>query len=403
MLTPPRLLHLATPVSVFLTRALGQGECHFVDPIEATAGGGDVSTCVHSSRYASSFNADYIPSPNDPIQTIQVALHVVQKADGTGNFQENDPAHLAYLQSLFGIPGSLNGPTVNDVFAHIPGQEANGVQSPVSVADSRIRFNLAMLLFHQDNIGWYSNGSSCDCYLYDTFAVDPCKYLNFFLYGRTTDNYTPVAGCGPSEPNYDCTAVNFGNLYYAYTLWPPGSQDAGVLGGHPWADNPLLAHEIGHTLGFNHSWVTCNQFPDLICPHQAGSCAVNTPGQSPPCLNNVMGYSDDKGHWTPLQLGHMQQMMRTTHVAGWLDACELEPSATVVVTTDQVWDRARIVRGNITVEQGAELVITCQVNMPIGGHIDVKPGARLILDGGLITNMCCDEFWDGIRVWGDNA
>jgi len=311
---------------------------------------------------------------------------------------------MTYLHSIFDQAGAIGGVNVNDVFANIEGELVDGVQFPVEVQDSRIRFEIEQVQFHQDAVGWYNNGSVCDCYLSEHFALDPCKYLNVFFFGRPSDNATGTVGCGPSTyVGYDCTAVNVYNLYDVYTQFPPGTENAGALGGLPWSKNPLIAHELGHVLGFGHSWQTCTQFPDMICPHTGGGCHANDPNEIGICNSNVMGYSAERRHWTPLQLSHMQQLLRATERTGWLQACDRDPASDLSISSSQTWELARVLKGHLTVESGVELTIKCKVNLPIGGQIVVKPGARLIIDGGWITNSCCDEFWSGIQVWGYNT
>lgn len=397
---------------------------------------GPVLTCVHTSNSSSSNNEFYVPTQTDDVLTVRVVLHVIQKSDGSGNFQDDVADHIDYLISMFDVPGSLGGPNVNDIYANTQSQAHNGMIDPLLIGDTRVRFELMDLLFHQDDIGWYNESGCHDCsftpylcedgcpndcdacnsYLFDTYAVNPCEWLNIFIYGRMCDNYEATAGCGPG--NY----VVMQNVYSNYLQHPPGTLTAvygssypvNVYGGDPFMVNGLMAHEIGHCLGFAHSWCNCgtdpfcmsyaDQFPDMLCPQQENFwCSPYFFLGSPPCVNNVMGYSDSKTHWTPLQMGHMRQLLAGTHRTKWLTACERDTDLDKTITVDETWEWAKVIGGNITIEPGATLTIKCKVNMPIDGKIIVKPNARLIVDGGWITSNCCDNFWPGVEIWGDNA
>ncbi|WNJ16660.1 T9SS type A sorting domain-containing protein [Pontibacter sp. G13] len=54
---------------------------------------------------------------------------------------------------------------------------------------------------------------------------------------------------------------------------------------------------------------------------------------------------------------------------------------------------------DIVVPSGTQWVIQGTLNMGIGKQIHVMPNARLIVDGGTITNLCGD-YWGGIKVQG---
>jgi hypothetical protein len=113
-----------------------------------------------------------------------------------------------------------------------------------------------------------------------------------------------------------------------------------------------------------------------------------------------MGYSNSKFNWTPLQLGHMHQMLTATYRSGWLTADTRDPALDKTITADETWNWAKVVGGNVTVQPGATLTIKCRVDMPGDGKIIVKQGARLIVDGGYITTTGCTGFWPGIEAWG---
>ncbi len=117
-----------------------------------------------------------------------------------------------------------------------------------------------------------------------------------------------------------------------------------------------------------------------------------------------MGYSNSKMHWTPLQVGHMNQMLIASKSRkGWLTTDVRDPAKDRTITSDETWDFGKVMGGNITIEPGVTLTVKCEVNMPNDGKIVVKPGGALIVDGGFITNTACTGFWQGIEAWGNTA
>jgi len=294
------------------------------------------------------------------------------------------------------------------------------------MADTKIRFELQTIQFHQDDVGWTNNGSTCSAYCHDHFAADPCQYLNVYFVGTTGTDPVTVGGCAVGGLD-SYRGVVLQNIFNSYTSHPAGTftvswngiYPVNNLGGDPLGVNGLVAHELGHALGIAYAWCHCNdatwgcssgyagQFPDLTCPQMPGPTGCGSPffPPIPPvgCTNDVMGYSDTKTHFTPLQIGHMRQLLSGTRKAGWLTACERDPALDKAITTNETWDWAKVIGGNITIEPGATLTVKCKVNMPNDGRVVVKPGGKLVLDGGWITNSCCDNFWPGIEVWGSST
>lgn len=78
----------------------------------------------------------------------------------------------------------------------------------------------------------------------------------------------------------------------------------------------------------------------------------------------------------------------------------LGTSVTEEITANTVWDTDRDLHENILVKSGYELKITSKIDIGSNRKIMIEPGARLIIDGGVLTNAC-GEFWDGIEVWGN--
>src|SRR5690606_28660050 len=58
---------------------------------------------------------------------------------------------------------------------------------------------------------------------------------------------------------------------------------------------------------------------------------------------------------------------------------------------------------DIQIEPGATLSISGVIEMSPTKKIIIKPGGKLVLDGGTLTNSACsEELWQGIEIWGNH-
>jgi hypothetical protein len=84
-------------------------------------------------------------------------------------------------------------------------------------------------------------------------------------------------------------------------------------------------------------------------------------------------------------------------------AIDLIPQKTI--TGNETWDKDTYSNYDISIEPGATLTITGTLKMDPNTKIIVKQGAKLIVNGGTITNLpnCVGDQlkWAGIEVWGD--
>jgi hypothetical protein len=79
----------------------------------------------------------------------------------------------------------------------------------------------------------------------------------------------------------------------------------------------------------------------------------------------------------------------------------IESSETTCISNDETWTHDRYVIGNLSVETGNTLTLNNSVvRLNKNNKVIVKPGAKLIINGGKFSNAC-DDFWRGIEVWGD--
>lgn len=147
-----------------------------------------------------------------------------------------------------------------------------------TITDSRIAFKLMRVYYH-DNTNFYSrNMYACLSTMYDTYGQYKDSEINVFFY--LNPSYPNGGGCG--YPNY----VNMHNV----------PKDTISL----WANTQLLAHELGHSLGLQHTW--SDSFDDTYYPDNNTSWAdCNNTTIS----NNIMGYNTCRNYLSPKQIGYI--------------------------------------------------------------------------------------------------
>lgn len=340
---------------------------------------------------------NYLPNPNDEVKTVRLRIHVIQKPptepNGYENFDENNPDHMIWLENL--------DDQMNHVFSNLQPEVCNLEPVTGNVTDSKFRFKTISIDFIQDLQGWHNYNESpyFSTTLFSLYSNHDAKALDFFIVGvpfnfQTAESYNQTAGVGQAySGSQSCYLTCFG-LYHNYVSHPAWNSETPWERGEPWIYYPLIAHELAHCLGLHHP----HQGPPglNICPnYQHNWCE---PGQDNPCTNNMVSSATKRESFTPKQLGTLHRMFSGGWRASLLEECNRveEP---IVIMGNEIWQYARVVNKDILIEAGASLTIHCKLNMPINGKILVKHGAKLIVDGGLITNSCGD-LWEGITVLG---
>jgi len=74
----------------------------------------------------------------------------------------------------------------------------------------------------------------------------------------------------------------------------------------------------------------------------------------------------------------------------------------IIVSGVEEWTDNKILQSDIIIETNGKLSIFANIALPENAKIIVKPGAELIVDGGMLINSC-DNSWQGIQVWGNSA
>ncbi|MCL2289989.1 MAG: S8 family peptidase [Bacteroidetes bacterium] len=71
------------------------------------------------------------------------------------------------------------------------------------------------------------------------------------------------------------------------------------------------------------------------------------------------------------------------------------------ITQNTIWSTPVYASASIAVLSGATLTIASQLECDQDVSITIHPGGKLIIDGGVLTNACENEMWQGITVLGD--
>lgn len=149
--------------------------------------------------------------------------------------------------------------------------------------------------------------------------------------------------------------------------------------------------------------------------HQCDHCYDNDPNnQDCPTegtSNNYMDYwprgydSKDPG-LSECQLSRVRYFLMgeegTINRTVLKDYCTYDSNKTIEINGTSVWNSHKRLGGDLIINSGSTLTIKCIVHIPEGGKVIIKPGGKLIIDEGVLTNECGD-FWKGVEVWGTTA
>ena len=273
---------------------------------------------------------------------------------------------------------------------------------PNFVPDSRLRFEITNIYFYTNTIANNTNpqGSSEDVLTQHINTTNPGA-LNEGLPIIFNDNCAP-----PHYSDYGGPKV--------FVALGPTNIPSGFFA-------EQLRHEIGHACGLDHTYgigpFNCNS-PEFLsdvfpcnnpfcnpCSATCSACAESSPNLS----NNIMGNASFNEWMSPLQMAIRRRLMYLNYNDYTGQYNQLRQYAKDVIsdhvnvwniTASEIWDFDIQMYEDIIVKTGATLTLTCKIAMAIGGKIKVEKGAKLIIDGGVITGWCKSGLWNGIEVEG---
>lgn len=349
---------------------------------------------------------NFIPGEplNQTVKTIQLAINIWQKDDGSGNFTSNDFVLSQMDQMMVWL---------NNIFANAarPVKPVGGIEY---IRDSHIRFDLKEVRFirnsslHTAGCGF---GDRLNRYVFDEYPHQR-QFLNIHF---TRGNCRGASGYANFPSSRDLEADSF-----IVTFVKDGFDTEAY---NFWSLMLHLGHELGHNLDLRHPYDSefCTfSHPDFlfdlfgferqewchnpragcdVCFHDGGwACDLDDPEKT--CTNNLMGGNKNPGSITPLQMGRMNRSlaMRSTRKYAW--GYSDEP---FVVNQNQIWSFNKKFFQDIVIERGVTLVVTGTLEMVPQASVIVLPGGKLIVDNGLITNaLYSGDFWNGVVIKKDS-
>ncbi|MBK6997176.1 MAG: hypothetical protein IPH31_20510 [Lewinellaceae bacterium] len=336
----------------------------------------------------------YLPDISYTPLKVRVNLIILQREDGSGNFQDN-PADHTFIENMIRVTNEVFANLVNRNEEYYPGQNLP------FLSNAKIEI-VPNIIFRKYGFGWNNRNDTnhsgvpylsgwyldyLDLQIYGDSALPKAINLYFsndgqlheemVVLGTTTDYDKRIffkQHAASEIPVLNSRVQPYGRFHsmrcHIGNVWLKLWWKRNVLHEPDWTMEyevgKSIAHELGHLFGLGHT--------------------------SENHLHSLMRTS----------FGGLRDYMTTQEIARVHQTFGLYPSlwqfvegdftygsatADWVVSTEETWNTSRRLYANILVKSGAVLTITSEILMPNSGALVVEQGATLILDGGIVRRF----------------
>ncbi len=328
---------------------------------------------------------NYVPTDTRfyPVARLKIVIHVLQKSDGTNNFQNNEEHKEAILKIVF---------HAHSLFANLKPLKIGKTNY---ISDSRIRldFDKEEIYFHQNDryndLSCIGKQGTCGMLMQEIYRELVTK--------NSQQNPNALHVFFGEEEEGKGEACGIGCKRWCYIA---GAYKQYVKAKNFWDSGALLAHEIGHNLGLYHTVFKkrpSNDYCDDTPTWPENPDCWN--GDS--CSNNMMDYNANKDGLSPCQLGRIHFYISSKghgdiKEAILKDWCIFNSDSTVIL---QNFEKITLngeyrLQGNLVLYPNSELTINGTLHLPQNASIYLYPKSKIIINGS-ITNFCGDQ-WQGI-------
>lgn len=364
--------------------------------------------CGNSSPYYGYWNHQndlYLPQPNDDIIYIKLNFIFLTKPDGTGNFEQNNPEHVEFIDNMIANFNNRLGNLEPSI---------NGCESfPQANYDTRIRVVVNKI--------WRVDPAWDFLYTGYNPSMGPLGVGNQMLYPPSSTYYYTYLDNDPNIPEgINMTFANNGQIYSQYqngdfTNTPEGwaasefpyydTLNRKLRQFYPDLYNGFLHRKhyvVGNPQWGSPTWETVKLW---YAGDTGGRGMVHELGHNfalghHDCGSNIMSYSAGSHNYLSKQdVSIFYQSASITSIRQYFTQTSFK-NTNIITNTNQLWDLNFRIYSNVKVTDNSSLKATCKIIMSPESRIIVKSGSNFIIEGADISSAN-NLSWNGIKIEGN--